>query len=118
MAVDLDDGAVDHGVLHVWIVRHGFKTSLENIGIYPVAIALEDRIPLAEVCRQIPPRAAGPRDPQHGFQEQPVVPAGATGIARLAMAMRLHLLPLSIRQACANHPKLPFGSLNHISSGL
>ena len=69
MAVDLDDGAVDHGELHVWIIRHGFENPLEDIGLYPVPVALEDGVPVAEGGRQVPPRAAGPRNPQYPFEE-------------------------------------------------
>jgi hypothetical protein len=115
VTVDLDDGAVDHGELHVWIIRHGFENSLENIRLYPVPVALEDGVSTAKGSRQVTPRAAGARNPQHRFKTHPVVPAGAAGIGWLAKAMRLHLCPLSITQTCANHPKLPFGSLNHIS---
>src|SRR5579863_6846138 len=48
VAVDLDDGGVDHGVLHVRLVRDGIKKPFENIGFDPIAISLEDGVPRAE----------------------------------------------------------------------
>lgn len=111
--MNFDDGAVDHGEFHIGIVRHRIENPLEDIGRYPVAETLEDRVPLAKGRWQVSPGTAGPRDPQNGLQEQPVVAAAASGIGRLAQAMRLHLCPLSVRQIRANHPKLHFWSLNH-----
>ena len=50
MAVDLDDGGVDHGVLHVRFLRGRIEKPFENIGLYPVSEALEDAIPGAELA--------------------------------------------------------------------
>jgi hypothetical protein len=44
MAVDFDDGCVDHGVFQVWLIRAGLKKSDEDIGLDPIPISLEDRI--------------------------------------------------------------------------
>jgi len=57
VAVNFDDCRVDHGELHVWIIRYGVKNPSENAGLYPIAIALEHRIPVAERRRQISPWA-------------------------------------------------------------
>ena len=48
VAVDLDDGGIHHGVLHVRLIRSGIKKPLENIRSHPVAIPLEDGVPAAE----------------------------------------------------------------------
>jgi hypothetical protein len=48
MTVDLDDGGVDHGVFHVWVVRDGVEHPLEHIGFYPIAEAREGAVPVAE----------------------------------------------------------------------
>jgi len=98
VAVDLDDGSVDHRKLHVGIIRNGSENPFENIAVHPMAEPLEDRVPVPEILGQVAPRSAGARNPQHRLQKQPTVAAGPTGIGFLAEAMRLHLRPLRIRQ--------------------
>src|SRR4051794_9384795 len=44
----LDDGGIDHRVLHVRFVQGGIEQPLENITSHPVAIPLEDGVPAAE----------------------------------------------------------------------
>src|SRR3546814_13680654 len=56
VAVDLDDGGVDHGVLHVRFVRAGLGKPYENIGFYPVPAPLGDRVPVPAAGRQVAPR--------------------------------------------------------------
>jgi hypothetical protein len=53
MAVDLDDGGIDCGVFYIRLVRTGIEQPLEDIGFDPVAVSLEDRVPLAELSRQV-----------------------------------------------------------------
>src|SRR6267378_707774 len=96
MAVDLDDGGVDHGVLHVRLLRGRIEKPFENIGFYPVSIPLEDGVPRAEQWRQIAPWATGSRDPQHRFDKPPVIRAAATGVRLLPQAMPLHFRPLGV----------------------
>ena len=96
MAVDLDDGGVDHGVLHVRFLRGRIEKPFENIGFDPVSIALEDGVPRTEQRRQVAPRAAGSRDPQHRLDKAPVILTAATGVGFLPQAMRLHFRPLGI----------------------
>ena len=67
---------------------------------------VKTRVPVAERGRQIAPGTAGAGNPQHGLDKQPVVLAAATGIARLAQTMRLHLRPLGVSQNESVHPKL------------
>src|ERR1700704_2167154 len=78
VAVDLDDGGVDHRVLHVRLLRGRIEKPFENIGFYPVSIPLEDAVPRTEQRRQIAPRAAGSRDPQHRLDKAPVILTAAT----------------------------------------
>lgn len=105
--MDLDDRGVDHGVFHVRIVRDGVEQPHPDIGLHPVAKAREHAVPMAEGGRQIAPRAAGASDPQHRFDEQAVVLAAASGIARLAEAQRLHFRPLGVSQnESMFHPEL------------
>ena len=104
--MDFHDGGVDHGVLHVRIIRGGIEKPFENIGFYPVSKPLEDGVPAAELGRKIAPRAAGSRDPQHRLDKPAVVIAAATGVGFLPPAMRFHLCPLGVAQHISVHPKL------------
>jgi hypothetical protein len=105
-AMDLDDGGVDHGELHIRIIRYSLEKPLENIGLHPVAIALEDRVPLAEKLGKVAPRTASASDPKHGLNKQPIVGAAPPRIARLSQAIRLHLRPLGVGHYESVHPKL------------
>src|SRR6185312_3003977 len=106
VAVNFDNCRIDHGELHVWIIRYSIENPLENARLHPIAIALEHRIPVAERRRQISPGAARARDPKHSFEKQPVVTPCAAGVRGLAQTKRLHLRPLSIRQNESVHSKL------------
>jgi hypothetical protein len=106
VAVNFNDCRVDHGELHVWIIRDSIENPLENAGLPPIAIALEHRIPVAERGRQISPWAARARNPEHSFEKQTVVTTRAAGIRGLAQTKRLHLRPLSVRQNESIHSKL------------
>jgi hypothetical protein len=98
VAVNLDDGGVDHGVFHVRFVRAGIEKPLEDIGFGPITVPLEHGISLAKESRKIAPGAAGPDDPKHRFDEAAVVISAAPGVRRLAQAMRSHLRPLGVCQ--------------------
>ena len=63
MAVDLDDGCVDHGVFHVRFIRTGFEKPDEDVGFDPISVSLEDRVPLAEEGWKAAPRTARANDP-------------------------------------------------------
>jgi len=39
--MDLDDGGVDHGVLHVRLIRSGIEKPFENIGFNPNTVHLD-----------------------------------------------------------------------------
>src|SRR5580693_2981751 len=106
VAMDLDDGGVDHGVFHVWRVRAGLEKPGENIRLDPVAVALENSVPIAEERRKITPRASRPHDPEDCFDEAAVVASAAPGVRRLTQTMRLHLRPLGVCQYESLHLKL------------
>src|SRR6267142_1603212 len=104
--MDLDDGGVDHGVFHVWRVRAGLEKLGENVRFNPVAVPLENSVPVTENRRKITPRASRPHDPKHRFDKAAVVTSATPGVRRLTQAMRLHLRPLGVCQYEAIHPKL------------
>ena len=105
VAMDLDDGGVDHSVFHVRRVGAGLENPGENIRFDPVAVALENSVPVAEQRRKITPRAARPHNPKDRFHEAPVVASAAPGVRRLTQTMRLHLRPLGVRQYESFHPE-------------
>src|SRR6188768_1351242 len=104
--MDLDDGGVDHGVFHVGVIGDGVEQPLPDIRLHPIAETREYAVPVTERGRQIPPRAAGSGDPQHGLDKLSVILAAAAGITRLAKTKRLHLRPLGVSQNESVHPKL------------
>src|SRR6266852_4780362 len=104
--MDLDDGGVNHGVFHVWRVGAGLEKPGENVRFDPVAVALENSVPVAEQRRKIAPRASRPHDPKDRFDEAAVVASAAPGVRSLTQTMRLHLRPLGVRQHESFHPKL------------
>src|ERR1700733_10742310 len=104
--MDFDDRGIDHGVFHVWHVRAGLEKSGENVGFDPVAVALENSVPVTEERWKITPRAARPHDPKDRFDEAAVVASAAPGVRWLTQAMRLHLRPLGVGQHESFHPKL------------
>jgi hypothetical protein len=104
--MDLDDCCVDHGELHVRFVRAGFEKPNEDIGFNPVAVSLEDSVPLPEKCRKITPRATRPHDPKHRFDKAPVVAPASSRVCGLAQTMRFYLRPLGVRQYESFHPQL------------
>jgi hypothetical protein len=106
VAVDLDDGGVNHCVFHVGIIGDGVEQPLPDIPLYPVPEPGEHAVPVAERARQIPPRTAGAGDPQDCLHEQSVILAAAARIPRLAQTQRLHFRPLGVRQNESIHPKL------------
>jgi hypothetical protein len=106
MAMDLDDGGVDHGVFHVWRIRAGLEKPGEDVRFNPVAVTLENSVPVAEGRRKITPRASRPDNPKYRFNEAAIVASAASGVRRLPQTMRLHLRPLGICQYESLHLKL------------
>src|SRR6186713_1447190 len=106
MAMDLDDGGVDHSVFHVRRVGAGLEKPCKNARLDPVAVALENSVPVAEERRKITPRASRPHDPKDSFHKATVVASAAPGVRRLTQTMRLHLRPLGVRQYESFHLKL------------
>ena len=79
---------------------------LENAGFAPIAVTHEHTVPLTELLRKVTPRAACSRDPQHSFNEQPVITPATTRITGFAQTMWFHLRPLGVRQNESIHQKL------------
>src|ERR1039458_432451 len=106
VTVNLDDRGIDHGIFHVRLIRSGVEKTHENTGFAPIAVTHEHTVPLAELLRKVAPGAAFSRDPQHSFNEQPVVATATTRIPWFAQTIRFHLRPLRVRQNESIHQKL------------
>src|ERR1700722_19608992 len=104
--MDFDDSGVNHGVFHVWRVGAGLEKPGENVRFDPVAVALENSVPVAKERRKIAPRASRSHNPKNRFDEAAVVASAAPGVRWLTQTMRLHLRPLGVRQHESFHPKL------------
>jgi hypothetical protein len=106
VTVDLNDRGIDHGIFHVGLIRSGIEKMLENAGFAPIAITHEHTVPLTELLRKVTPGAACSRDPQHSFNEQPVISPATPRITGFAQTMWFHLRPLGVRQNESIHQKL------------
>jgi len=104
--MDLDDGGVDHGVFHIWRVRAGLEKPGENVRFDPVAVSLENSVPVAEERWKIAPGTSRPHNPKDRFDKAAVVASATPGVRGLPQAMRLHLRPLGVCQHESIHPKL------------
>ena len=100
---DLEFAMIDGSIVKVHRHGQGVEYPFENIGHYPVAEPLEHRVPSPENLGQVPPWAAGARDPKHRFEEPPRIAAGAPGIRRLPQTMRLNQRQLRIGQHKSRH---------------
>jgi hypothetical protein len=118
LLVDPDDGAVGDHVFQVRITAQHSEYPVEHTPQRPPAEPLEDRIPIPEVQRQIPPWRANPRDPQHRFQKQAVVLTGSPRIAGLAWDKSGDLVPLRVAERESIHGWAPCPALNRSSVAL
>jgi len=114
VTVDMDDRGINHRVFHVRITRQCFEYALEDTAVDPIAKALEDGIPVAELGWQVAPGTARAGYPQNSLQKHPAIAPRSSGIGLLAKAERRYLRPLGIRENQADHIQNSlFGSLNH-----
>jgi len=115
LLMDPDDGAVGDHVCKVRITAQHSEYPVEHTPQRPPAEPLEDRIPIPEVQRQIPPWRANPRDPRHRFQKQAVVLPGSPRIAGLAWDKSGDLVPLRVAERESIHGWAPCPALNRSS---
>jgi hypothetical protein len=110
MAVDFNDGRINHGVFHVRVIRDGVEYPFENISFDPMAKSFEHGVPMTEILRQIAPWTPGSHNPQNRLHEQTGVSTCPARVTAFAKTMRFNLLPLSVRQAKPIHEKLLLGA--------
>src|SRR5450432_1774714 len=78
------DGAIEHQVTAVAILRQRREDPLPHPDVRPPAEALVHRLPSAIALRQVTPVCARPKHPQTTVYEQSVVSSAASRITRLA----------------------------------
>ena len=83
------DGGVDPHVFVVVIAGQELENPLENAALGPSVEALIDDLPVAEALGQIPPRDAGSKPEENGFDEQAIV---RRRTAYMAFAARQNIL--------------------------
>jgi len=108
MLVRPDDGRVDHDVFEVRVVGHRHEQPVPNAILRPARKANEHTVPVSKNFWKITPRRTRSRQPENGFDKQPVVGSAPPWIADLSRQMRRHPNPLRISQHQANrHSWLP-----------
>ena len=117
MAVDLDDGGVDHGVFHIRLVRTGLEKPDEDIGFDPIPESLEHGVPVAERRWKITPWAARAHDPQHRFDKKRLSPPlrpGSLGFPRQWGSIFDHWASVKTNRSIRslNHEQAQVGILN------
>lgn len=110
-------GAHDRRVDHLHASRRaaalveGFQHQLPDPGERPAPELLVDGVPLAEMLVQIAPRRAGPGDPEHPVEHQPVVLRRAPALAARRDHERREKPPFLVCHQAANQDRLPKNSL-------
>ncbi len=108
MLVRPDDGRVDHDVFEVRVVGHRHEQPVPNAILRPARKTNEHTVPVSENFWKITPRRTRSRQPENGFDKQPIVGSAPAWIAHLSRQMRRHPNPLRISQHQANrHSWLP-----------
>ena len=102
MLMDPDQRRIDEDIFEVWILRQALEKPLPHALSRPPPEARVDRVPFAEFVRQIAPRRACPRHPQHPFHKQAIVVSAASWITDLTGQFRRNPLPLGVAQYRAN----------------
>jgi hypothetical protein len=111
-----DNGRIDHlkGGVAQSASSERLQDHIPDAAVGPPPKLPKDRVPVAEFLRQIAPRHARSRDPQHGVDKQPVVRAVSPLVAVLAWQKPLDTRPLRVRQFPTNQSPPPsVASLNH-----
>lgn len=75
--MNLDDGAVDHGHLHVGLIGQAIEHTIENTCARPIPEPAIDRVPVPEAGRQVAQWRPRARDPEHSLHEETKVAARA-----------------------------------------
>jgi hypothetical protein len=102
MLMDPDQRRIDEDIFEVWILRQALEKPLPHALLRPPPEARVHGVPFTEFLRQIAPRRACPRHPQHPFHKQAIVVSAASWITDLTGQFRRNPLPLGVAQYRAN----------------
>lgn len=96
------------------LLTQGTEHQLEDAGLRPTTELLVDRVPIAEILVQIPPRRSGSSDPEYPVENPPVILGRPSALAACRYDKRLKKQPLLIRHQSANQDCLPKSSLESL----
>ena len=103
MLMSADYGGIDDQVLEVRIIGHRLEYPPPNALRAPATEPTQDAVPIAEHLGKVASRRACPHDPQHRFDEHPVVPARRSLLVRASNNQRGHPLPCRVTQHQSIH---------------
>src|SRR5260370_30095601 len=89
----------------VWRVRAGLEKLGENVRFNPVAVPLENSVPVTENRRKITPRASRPHDPKHRFDKAAVFTSPTPRGPPPSPGKAAHLRPLGLFHYTTIPPK-------------
>src|SRR3954464_14939454 len=101
------DGAVDHGVLVIYIGRHGLEHALPHASLGPAAEAGLHLDPTAEALGPIAPRDTSAEAVEHRLNEEPVVLGRAPDMPDPPRQQILDPRPLIVPHTATSHRSAP-----------
>jgi hypothetical protein len=97
-----NDGAVNHGVFVVRILRQNLENPLPHASPAPARVTGEYYAEVTKALRQVTPGNACAVAVQHRIHEQPVVSRSGSGLCRLAGQQILDARPTLITQGISS----------------
>ena len=103
MLVGTNDGRVDEQMLQIGFAAQSRRKPFPDTLLAPAREANEGPVPMPQFLREIAPRTARAHDPQHRFDETPIVLGRNTTVGRLAGQELFNALPLVVAQHLPIH---------------
>jgi hypothetical protein len=100
--VGSNDGAVNHGVFVVRILRQNLENPLPHASPAPARVAGMHHAEVTKALRQVTPGNACAVALEHRIHEQPVVARGGSGLCRLAGQQIRDARPTLINQGISS----------------
>ena len=111
-----DRRAVEEDLFQIRVTTDGGKHPFPHAGLVPARKPHVRGVPVPEFRRQIAPRSARPKHPQHGVDEQPIVPCGDAPITGFSGQQRLNPFPLVMSQNPSGHSSNSLNELEQYST--
>lgn len=102
-----DRRTVEEDLFQIRVAADGGQYPFPHAGLVPASKSHVRGVPVPEFRRQIAPRSARPQHPQHGVDEQPIVPCGDAPIPGLSGQQRLPPFPLGMSQNPSGYGSTP-----------